>query len=764
MPDFKIRVIVDTTRAVRGTRTVERNLNRVESSANRLNRTIRRAFAGFGAFVAIRELTRLADAFNTINNRLRVVTEGNQELVRSYTALLNISQETRSGFQNTVQLYSRLAISSRELGVSQRTLLQFTKSLNQAIIISGASSQEANNALIQLSQGLASGALRGDELRSVLEQLPVVADVIAKRLGVTRGELRELGADGKILSQEIIAAFKDAREELEDRFGKTVATIGQSLTVLNNSMINFIGQFDDAINGTEALTSAIIALSNAFDVLAVNADTVAIVLATLGVLLLASFGAPLVAAIGVAISQIIALEVALGAATTRAALLSALLKRFALINPFTAMVVALGAITALLSTIETQTERISRIFSNLDSVIDNVRQAYEKVGGELSKINDELTDLSLTQILLDQEEAAQALEDQLGILSARIAGLAFRSGADPTLLRELILISDQVRKGTIEFEVLQDRLDEIGQSEERLRPLVSEILDLVSGATSLNNQLERFGSLINVLRGEGTSTDVKVLDLETTDTTTSRATNEEKKRLEKRVELLARVNRELEQERILLGLSEEQREIELRLFRIKEQFLRNQTPLTREETAAIRAQTEALQDLEQALLVVEDVASTVFDGIGNALDEFIRTGKFNFSDFARSLIADLAKIAAQAFLLGPIIKGITGVAAGGNFLSSFTAASPSFAALPGFQTGGSVVGGTGGPDSQLLVTRVSPGERVDFTPQGQNPKGRRDGMIVNFNISTPDADSFRKSETQVAAIATRALGRGRRNL
>lgn len=246
MAEFRIQVIVDPAGARRGARQTERELNRVGNAADRLRGLIQQAFIFTGVTVGVRGLIELADTYNNLQNRLRTVTDGSAELARVTERLFVISQATRSSFEATAELYARVGLAVRELGVTQQQTLEFTESLNQAVILSGANAQEAGAGLIQLSQGLASGALRGDELRSVLEQLPVVADVIAEGLGVTRGELRELGSEGKISAGDVINAFAEAREELLERFGKAVPTIGQAFTVLRNGILQVFGDIANA--------------------------------------------------------------------------------------------------------------------------------------------------------------------------------------------------------------------------------------------------------------------------------------------------------------------------------------------------------------------------------------------------------------------------------------------------------------------------------------------------------------------------------------
>ena len=211
---------------------------------------------------------KLADEFANLENRLRSTGLEGDGLTRVMGKLKDSANETRSSLAGTVELYSRLAVSSKELGVTQNELITFTKSLNQAIILSGANATEAQAGLIQLSQGMASGTLRGDELRSVLEQLPAVADVIAKSLGVTRGQLRQLGADGKITAQDILKAFKEAGPELGERFAGQVATGSQALEVMKNKMLELAGE--EGKGSLDQITNAILDLIKTLDRLREN--------------------------------------------------------------------------------------------------------------------------------------------------------------------------------------------------------------------------------------------------------------------------------------------------------------------------------------------------------------------------------------------------------------------------------------------------------------------------------------------------------------
>lgn len=248
-----------------GSRVVTRSLNDMAKSAGPANKAIgllKGALAGLVAGAVVNQLREIADGYTQIQNRLRLTTTDQKNLNAVYKELLDISSRTRSSLDANVELYSRLSLSAKNLGVSQKEVLQFTESVNKAIKISGATAAEAEGGLRQLSQGLASGALRGDELNSVLENLPAVADVIAKSLGVTRGQLRAMGADGKITGDIILKAFRDAREELDEKFKTTVPTISEGFVLLKNQLVDTVGQIDAATGASAALGGAFLGLIN----------------------------------------------------------------------------------------------------------------------------------------------------------------------------------------------------------------------------------------------------------------------------------------------------------------------------------------------------------------------------------------------------------------------------------------------------------------------------------------------------------------------
>lgn len=312
MATERIQIVITETGSTRVVVNIT-NIARASDRATRSSNLLRNALFGIGAASVIRSLIRTADTVTNVGNRLRLVTEDTENLNTVFDELLTVSNQTRTLFSTNAELFTRTALATRELGLSQREVIDFTKSLAQAQILSGASAQEANNAIIQLTQGLQRGQLRGDEFRSVGEQLPIVLDLISDSLGVTRGELLKFAEQGKITPEVIVNAFSGAGSRLEAEFGNTIPTIGQAFSVLQNAVVGIVSDFERQNSATRQVAEAIIFLAD-------NIDYIARVVISVG----------FVGALILAKNALVGLTAA------------------AIANPFTAILVGLTAVISLL--------------------------------------------------------------------------------------------------------------------------------------------------------------------------------------------------------------------------------------------------------------------------------------------------------------------------------------------------------------------------------------------------------------------------------
>jgi tape measure domain-containing protein len=258
------------TAARSAARTAAIENRRLSSPVVSIGATIGTAFLGVAA---LREIVSLTDAYQGFSNKVKLVTEGERERVAVEKELFDISRRSRTDLEANVSLYQRLATSTGGLGVTQRDILQITETIGKAAIVGGSVGEEAEKGLLQLSQGFARGVLRGDELRSVLEQLPGVAEVLARHFKVARTDLAILAEQGKITATEMIKAFQGARFEIEEKFAKTVPTIGQAFTTMRTNII-------EAFGGVQSRTGIFGAIAVSIRELGENLELLARILAT----------------------------------------------------------------------------------------------------------------------------------------------------------------------------------------------------------------------------------------------------------------------------------------------------------------------------------------------------------------------------------------------------------------------------------------------------------------------------------------------------
>lgn len=257
---------------------IVRKIDDLGYAADRASRgffLLQRALFTLGGFGLTRILTGSLDALTNMENRLRLTTESSYELEKVQRELFEIAKRTRSSWEGVSEIYNRAALSAKALGIAQQDVLTFTEGVAKAAAISGAGTQEARAALIQLGQAVASNRLGGDELRSILEQLPFAADVIAKYMTatgqygeVTRGNIRELGREGKITAKVIVEAFKSAEGELADLFESMPTTIGQSLEIARTNFMIFLDEFDESTGFSDKLAKSILVIGQNIDVVA----------------------------------------------------------------------------------------------------------------------------------------------------------------------------------------------------------------------------------------------------------------------------------------------------------------------------------------------------------------------------------------------------------------------------------------------------------------------------------------------------------------
>ena len=875
MAEYRIVVVVDPTRAKSGSGQVTRELNKVGNAADRTRELIRRAFLFAGVTSAVHQLVQLTDTFTNMQNRLGTVTKGTEELRAVTEELFKVANRTRSGFKATSEMYARTALSTRELGVSQRELIQFTESLNQAIILSGASAREANAGLIQLSQGIASNTLRGDELRSVLEQLPVVADVIAKSVGVSRGELRLMGEAGKISGEIILKAFKESREELGVKFAKTIPTIGQAFEILKNNFISLVGTFNTSSGFATALSQSLITLAE-------NLEMVTRVAVAAGIALGVDFA---VRGVGTALRAIGSLTLALATNPIGFFARAAVLATSALIAFSDQITLGSGRLANLQDTGKAVFEALGDYLrSFIEYMRDNfgfISTAFRLVFGEI--------EISMIGLM---KGAARIVDITVGVFKGGADAIEIAFENIPAAL-EMIFVKtfNAISQSYADFlngiiYGVNKLREQVGL--EAIGGLTAFKLEASAEATDIGKRMDI--ALAKGILSEGAATAalenilIRAEEIATERIKKQQERDKAAEEARKALELVKnraitrpdatfeKILKSLKLEGMLLKENVREREILKGILKVEKALKRD---LTSQENSLIEAQLRGNQLLKDRAKLLDDIkgpqmeynaqinaltkllnegsitaeefsnkqrkmlldlldkARDVESGIkrgmirigeefGNiadlaeetlvgafqsaedALVEFVATGKTDFKSLIDSIMMDLTRLAVRDAITAPLARamGIAGTNArtntgsgmgalmsgfsgmfsgggggggapawgggggGGGFMSGMGSWASLAMSLFGMDNGGDInIGGTGGVDNNVLsinnqpVASVSRGETISVN---SNKGGNRRPNQIIMNISTPDADSFRRSEDQIIDRGAMRLRRASR--
>ncbi len=195
------------------------------------------------AWGALESMGERADMRINVDTRLGRIRDGSHTQEMLEAQVMQAAIDSRAPYEDTAELVAKMGRQDYFAG-NNDAAIRFASVLNKGMAVSGASAAEAGSALTQLSQGLASGALRGEEFNSVMENGSVIAEMMAKSLGVTEGELREQAEAGKLTTAVVVSSIMQQEAWIEEQFGNLPTTFGQASTAFQND----VSQLMDALS------------------------------------------------------------------------------------------------------------------------------------------------------------------------------------------------------------------------------------------------------------------------------------------------------------------------------------------------------------------------------------------------------------------------------------------------------------------------------------------------------------------------------------
>ncbi|MBN7158603.1 tape measure protein [Proteus mirabilis] len=272
------QVQMDVQQLLTSQRQLEQRLNRMDDSFNRTSQSVNntersmlslsKVAASLAGYLSASMVASYSEAWTELNNKLSNSVRASESLIDVTQRVFDISQATRSSLDATATLYARLERGTREYNTSAEDLAKLTSIINQGFIVSGATAQEAENAIIQLSQGIASGVLRGEEFNSVAEQGSRLMVALADSMGVGIGQLRKMAAEGKLTTDVVVKGLLSQGDAIGKEFAKTTRTMSQAFQEAGNNLTKFLGENTTIKTSINVFSDAVIAVSRNLDAMA----------------------------------------------------------------------------------------------------------------------------------------------------------------------------------------------------------------------------------------------------------------------------------------------------------------------------------------------------------------------------------------------------------------------------------------------------------------------------------------------------------------
>ena len=624
----QIKIVVDT-KGNRDLKAIADSLGGVTRSVNKAAGAMslfKNAFIGFISLQGIRQLAGISDSMQQLGARIGALA-GDSSKARGILEELRASADrSKTSIEDLATIYARLGAATKSTGISTGALISLTETLQKTFLISGASITEATSAAIQLSQGLASGQLRGQELRSVLEANVVIGDILGKTFNKTRGQLFKFAEEGRITANEVMLALLKNAGSVDKQAAQLGTTMEQSVTKSMNGLKLAIFDLNKELDISGKFATAIDTITKKFTLIAT----------VVGVL---------------ALTQIPLL-------ITKLTALSKAFLAFSLSNPVTAFLLAAGIlVVALVSDFDELRKMILKVgivfYQFIADFLDgtkSIRTAIGSVGG-FFRIASDGAEIFYDSLSSNARKSASILRSSFKELENQTK----RDSAAEQLAKRQKEIDDQIKK----LAGSGGAVAKIPKVREVLAELNKAYLDGTVAAEEYYSKIIEFDIYrINRDFKEGR------IDLENynaqllkiSEVQLNRQFNANQLSVDAFQRSLEQVNLERLNNQLANGT------INLLEYNRELNNLQNQFNFGRTITTGAQDYLEGIGTFASN---VSDGIRNTFTTLENSFVDFIKNGKFNFRNFAQAILDDLARIIVRAAIIRPLAQGVLNFAGAG---------------------------------------------------------------------------------------------------
>jgi tape measure domain-containing protein len=492
-----------------------RQFNAIERRARQMNKNLDSIFtrsfsgltaplAGIGAALGVDQLRKMTDTWTDMTSRVNLAAGSIDKGTEVMGRLGDMARRTYSDLTQTAESYLSNATAVRELGYNTDESLNYTEALNNALVVSGAKGDRAARVIDALAKAMATGKLQGDNLNTVIESGGRVAEALAAGLDTTVGGLRKLGSQGKITGNDIVRGLSSQMETLRQEAADMPATIGDGFTLLNNALLQYVGNADSAAGVSAKISEALVMIADNFDKVADGALQVAAVIA--GALVGRSL-AGMIRTLGLAGTALASFTKALAAARTMGGLTTAFGGLGAAAGPVGmiiggAVVGSLALYSANAADASNRSQKFEKDLESLGLLAPRVAEGIESAAVSLEKLGKEKTAQKIRSIADELDRIRNggnfgAVGDELNAIAgkARSGGVIrlWDDDADSKARTEIIELTAGLQNMQITTDKVRERMNAI-----RSTPISDPVKDLA-------NELDRSAQKMAALQAQSIS-------------------------------------------------------------------------------------------------------------------------------------------------------------------------------------------------------------------------------------------------------------------
>jgi tape measure domain-containing protein len=471
----------------------KKEASETDKAVGLLNATFTK-LAGLAGVVAgsflVKGLIEFSSAWSDLKGRVDLATGSMGHADEVMTRLESIARRTYSAFGSTAEVYLSNANALKDLGLSTSQALDYTESLNNAMVVSGAKAQQAVSVQNALSKAMGLGKLSGENLNTILASGGRIAQLLAEELGTTTLGLRKMGEDGKITSDVIQRTLLGNLERLREEADSMAATAQDGFNLLGNAVFAFVGRVDQAIGAGEGLGAMLVGIADA-----ITASTEP---AIAGIMILID-NIPRLTAYASAFAVVWGTQyvAAMVASATVTGLLSAALGvlRTAMIRTgIGALIVILGEVVYQLWNVVDGSKDVSEAFTRLGN---SGRQTWERISDGANWIGNLLQGIALNISAAFTKAWADIMNGFIGTMNAIKSGWNAVAGIMGAPLITASFENEVLKKYMDSITMKADAIDAFARADSAYNRMVAD----KSGMTTDMGEMPAFGD-INTMLGE----------------------------------------------------------------------------------------------------------------------------------------------------------------------------------------------------------------------------------------------------------------------